>query len=69
MRHNSHEYSKSRLDCSNVSLCIFPFTRSVVKKWTREMYNYIYNHTLTRQIGIYSMFFFKIEETKENYKK
>lgn len=32
--HNSHGYSKSRLGCFNGSLYIFPFTRSMGKKWT-----------------------------------
>ena len=31
---NSHGYSKSRLGCFNGSLYIFPFTRSMGKKWT-----------------------------------
>ncbi|KAI5568178.1 hypothetical protein POPTR_013G142332v4 [Populus trichocarpa] len=32
--HNSHGYSKSRLGCFDGSLYIFPFTRSMGKKWT-----------------------------------
>lgn len=35
--HNSHGYGKSRLGCFNGSLYIFPFTRSVGKKWTLEV--------------------------------
>lgn len=35
--HNSYGYSKSRLGCFNGSLYIFPFTRSMGKKWTLEV--------------------------------
>ena len=35
--HNSHGYSKSRLGCFNGSLYIFPFTRSVGKKWALKV--------------------------------
>jgi len=35
--HNSHGYSKSRLGCFNGSLYIFPFTRSMGKKWTLKV--------------------------------
>ena len=31
--HNTHGYSKSCLGCFNGSLYIFPFTRSMGKKW------------------------------------
>lgn len=35
--HHSHGYSKSRLGCFNGSLYIFPFARSMGKKWTLEI--------------------------------
>nr|YP_010579943.1 cytochrome b6/f complex subunit VIII [Hypericum monogynum]UZS76735.1 cytochrome b6/f complex subunit VIII [Hypericum monogynum] len=35
--HNLHGYSKSRLGCFNGSLYIFPFPRSMGKKWTLEV--------------------------------
>ncbi|KAK2975484.1 hypothetical protein RJ640_005793 [Escallonia rubra] len=43
---NSHGYSKSRLGCFNGSLYIFPFTRSMGKKWTIELHQRVTSEDL-----------------------